>query len=1103
MKNRKLTIILIITIFFSVILFNYDKPINQERKSIEDLKTNNGTVKSPLICGFTQGGQPGVLDPVDSWDSATNDVIRQVCDNLWTYNLSDPNLPLEMRLAAESPTWDATKTNLTVILRENVWFYDGTLFNATAVKFTFDRIMYFINWSGDLPDTTHTANPASLFFDMKGEPILNRTVINSEYNVTFVLNKPNAIFIPLLTYEACAILHPASTPATTYLELGTDTLVGTGPFKFIHYIAGDELRFERFDLYWKGEADIEEIIFKYYSDSITAGNALLNGDCHFLKSPPTSMIATFDADPNLVFLNMETSVILRYFGLNNRKINNTNVRKAIAYAYNYTYYIEEIRFGYAIRAHQYLPPGFPYYNVSFRAPYCNTSIARQAMLDACAELGLDATGLTADAVGVNPANDAAWSAKTFFTYKILEHEGYTTGIMINTAFANDMDAIGISVVPDIMNYDTYIYVTTYDEDRLEIFHTGWGADYLDPFNMIEPLLNNMSSANHIQLQDVQIMQWLTEYEEELDTVVKGELLYKIQQRAINEIYAELLISNDMVMYAHHKNLTGFPYNLMNRLYFYPCSGNFSVPVPPPDDNYEENDYYYDAYDLSSNEATWLSSIDGLGIQADTDWYEIYIDPGNEFLQVALTFTDAEGDIDIDVYDASVSYITGSYSTTDNEYINTIVPTSGIYYLEIYGSSAGNEYDLWWDDTGAPTDDNYEENDDETEPYNLSLYEDTWLSSIDGLGIQADMDWYEIYVDPGDGHLMVTATFSHADGNIDLVVANPSMTWYVTSDSVTDDEHIDVIVPSSGTYYLIIIGENRGNAYDLWWDDFSSTDDNYEWNDAYTSAYDFSAHKNVWLSTVDGTGVQFDDDWYKISIDPGYEQLIVDLTFTHIADNLDLGIYDSTGTLVTESTSSTDDEHIDYVLPSSGTYYIRVNGSDIGNEYDLRWNSIIPDDNYEENDVYTSAYDLSGDEDTLLSTIDGFGVQLDDDWYEISIAEGYENVTIVLTFTQSAGNIELALYDSTGNLITSSATTTDNEYLNYVVSSSGTFFIKVYGDNAGNSYNLMWSSIEYTPPGGTPAIPGYDLLFLFGVIIAISILTIRKLIKRKPIIREKY
>ncbi len=55
-------------------------------------------------------------------------------------------------------------------------------------------------------------------------------------------------------------------------------------------------------------------------------------------------------------------------------------------------------------------------------------------------------------------------------------------------------------------------ISTHNEDRLEIFHTGWGPDYLDPFNMVAPLLSNMSTANHIQNNDLEIHQWLAAYE---------------------------------------------------------------------------------------------------------------------------------------------------------------------------------------------------------------------------------------------------------------------------------------------------------------------------------------------------------------------------------------------------------------------------------------------------------------------------------------------------------------------------------------------------------------------------------------------------------------
>ena len=82
----------------------------------------------------SESAGPAVLDPIDSWDSVSNDMIRHVCDNLWYYDLYDPDFALQMRLAAEYPTWDATQTELTVILRENVFFHDGTPFDAEAVS---------------------------------------------------------------------------------------------------------------------------------------------------------------------------------------------------------------------------------------------------------------------------------------------------------------------------------------------------------------------------------------------------------------------------------------------------------------------------------------------------------------------------------------------------------------------------------------------------------------------------------------------------------------------------------------------------------------------------------------------------------------------------------------------------------------------------------------------------------------------------------------------------------------------------------------------------------------------------------------------------------
>ncbi|MFX1321662.1 MAG: clostripain-related cysteine peptidase [Promethearchaeota archaeon] len=366
----------------------------------------------------------------------------------------------------------------------------------------------------------------------------------------------------------------------------------------------------------------------------------------------------------------------------------------------------------------------------------------------------------------------------------------------------------------------------------------------------------------------------------------------------------------------------------------------------PDDNYEENDDDTEAYDLSSYEDTWLSTINGSGIQADDDWYEIYVTPGYERLRVELTFTHSEGDIDIDVYDASISLITYSESVTDNEYINYIVPSSGTYYLLIYYGDAGNEYDLWWNDTSpvAPTDDNYEENDYYYEAYDLSSYEGVWLSTIDGLGIQADDDWYQIYITSGNEHLRVELTFTHSEGDIDITVYDNSLSFITASWSSTDNEYIDYILPSSGTYYLLIFFADAGNEYDLWWNDTSPvapTDDNYEENDYYYEAYDLSSYEGVWLSTIDGLGIQADDDWYQIYITSGNEHLRVELTFTHSEGDIDITVYDNSLSFITASWSSTDNEYINTIVPSSGIYYLLIDWGDAGNEYDLKWSSQPP------------------------------------------------------------------------------------------------------------------------------------------------------------------
>lgn len=111
--------------------------------------------------------------------------------------------------------------------------------------------------------------------------------------------------------------------------------------------------------------------------------------------------------------------------------------------------------------------------------------------------------------------------------------------------------------------------------------------------------------------------------------------------------------------------------------------------------YEENETRETAYDLSTHKAVWLSSVAGLGIQADDDWYKISASAAGARIIADLRFTHADGDIDIALFDGSGNHLIGSYGTSDNEFIDYKVTQGGDYWLLVNYENAGNTYDLKW------------------------------------------------------------------------------------------------------------------------------------------------------------------------------------------------------------------------------------------------------------------------------------------------------------------------------------------------------------------------------------------------------------------------
>jgi peptide/nickel transport system substrate-binding protein len=189
---------------------------------------------------------------------------------------------------AQSFEVSADECAYTFQLREDVKFHDGTTFDAAAVKFSLDR-------------AHNPANHSQLAGRMLG-PYANSRVL-SDHAVEIRLSHPYGLLLDSLSQGWLAPVSPLAVA-----KYGSDFArhpVGTGPFVFSDWIAGERITIKRNpDYAWappmvqnQGPAYLDEIVFVFLPDNADRTAALRAGevDAVFYVSPTD--IAGLRSDP--------------------------------------------------------------------------------------------------------------------------------------------------------------------------------------------------------------------------------------------------------------------------------------------------------------------------------------------------------------------------------------------------------------------------------------------------------------------------------------------------------------------------------------------------------------------------------------------------------------------------------------------------------------------------------------------------------------------------------------------------------------------------------------------------------------------------------------
>ncbi len=157
---------------------------------------------------------------------------------------------------AESWAVSDDRMTYTFRLRQGVKFHDGSAFDCSVVKFSYERAV--------APGSTNAQK--GLF-----EPIAS-TQCPDAATAVVTLKRPTSNFLFNIGWADAVMIAPNSAGENKTRP------VGTGPFKFQRWVQGDRVELIRNPDYWGAPAKLAAVTFRFVSDPSAAAAAMLAGD---------------------------------------------------------------------------------------------------------------------------------------------------------------------------------------------------------------------------------------------------------------------------------------------------------------------------------------------------------------------------------------------------------------------------------------------------------------------------------------------------------------------------------------------------------------------------------------------------------------------------------------------------------------------------------------------------------------------------------------------------------------------------------------------------------------------------------------------------------
>lgn len=265
------------------------------------------------------GDEP--LDPHNAVRIGTQEILFTLYEPLFRVN---PDLkPVPHLAKSHSMNNDGTKH--TMKIEDGITFHNGEKLTAEVARWNLERFV---------------SNSSQSY--LVGDDILAKTEVTGNREVTVTYDKPFPL-LPhgLTTWNSALVSKKAVEEAGD--KFGFNTVIGTGPYKFVEWSHGSYVQTERFDKYdwgpkWlenRGPGKVGHFRFESHPEPTTLLNELTDGGVHISKSIKLSDAKKVEQNPN-TGLKRKEFARHSYLCPNTQKppMDDPTVRKAVINAVN-------------------------------------------------------------------------------------------------------------------------------------------------------------------------------------------------------------------------------------------------------------------------------------------------------------------------------------------------------------------------------------------------------------------------------------------------------------------------------------------------------------------------------------------------------------------------------------------------------------------------------------------------------------------------------------------------------------------------------------------------------------------------------------------------